>query len=427
MEQHISDRDVKAYLESELEPERLLSVDEHLAICGECRSRAMAHAGLFADTTFRSLLETDPADADHLSYEMLALYVDGAIDDVDREIVDAHTQQCHECSRQIEDLTKLKHQDNAVIPSALPAKATSWWTAVNSLRWIRLAVPALACVLIAVTLWWVWSDRKENRVETVNVPPANVTGPVVATPVLSPDNVELANSGTGTPGSNAEETPTVLALNDGNSRIEMDANGNLKGLEYTQLESSVKAALTTQSINISPVAKQLRPPGQVTMGESSSGIAFALTGPVGKVIETDRPQFRWQPLKDAESYRVVIFDDNFNKVAESPPLRQTAWTPAARLKRGTIYQWHVVAANDGKEIKSPVMPAPEPKFKVLDANAANEIAAAKRSGGSHLVLGILYANAGLLDESEREFQILAKQNPSSSVVKKLLQKVRSAR
>jgi predicted anti-sigma-YlaC factor YlaD len=419
MEQHIPDSDVRAYLEQRLAPERLLAVDEHLADCESCRSQAGAlstHTGVLAE-----MLEADPAEADHLPYEMFASYVDGTIDAVDREIVDAHTESCPTCYHELDDLLELKHQNDV---SGQKAASVARWGAISRLRWIRLAVPAFAALLIGLTIWWAWSGRRQNPPLAVDVPSANVIE-TAATPGLTPDNSEIANLANGTQAPNAEETPALIVLNDGNSHIELDANGNLKGLENTRLEGSVKAALTSQSITISPLLKELRPPGQVTMGESSSGVAFALTGPAGKVIETDRPQFRWQPLKDAETYTVVIYDNDFNKVAESPPLRQTAWT-SGRLKRGTIYQWHVIAVKDGKQIKSPVMPAPEPKFKVLDANAANEIAAAKRSG-SHLVLGILYANAGLLDESEREFQILARQNPNSVVVKRLLQKVRSGR
>ena len=73
-------------------------------------------------------------------------------------------------------------------------------------------------------------------------------------------------------------------------------------------------------------------------------------------------------------------------------------------------------------------PAPDAKFKILDASSANEIAAAKRqAGNSHLLLGVVYANAGLLDDAEREFQALLKQNPRSDLARKLLNKVKAAR
>jgi hypothetical protein len=88
----------------------------------------------------------------------------------------------------------------------------------------------------------------------------------------------------------------------------------------------------------------------------------------------------------------------------------------------------VTATRNGEEIKSPVRPAPEAKFKVADQTSFNEIERVRRVGGnSHLLLGITYANAGLIDEAEREFQILLKNNPNSDVAKKLLSKVRSAR
>ena len=162
------------------------------------------------------------------------------------------------------------------------------------------------------------------------------------------------------------------------------------------------------------------------MGEDQPGVAFALTGPIGKVVASTRPQFRWKPLKDADSYVVKIFDAKFRSVAESPPLRSTVWVPPVQLSHGNAYQWQVTAIKDGEEVVSPVRPAPDARFRVVDAAAANDIAAAKRAR-SHLVLGITYANAGLIDEAEREFGKLLERNPRSEVVKGLLRKVRAAR
>ncbi len=55
---------------------------------------------------------------------------------------------------------------------------------------------------------------------------------------------------------------------------------------------------------------------------------------------------------------------------------------------------------------------------------ANAIETAKKKyGNSRLLLGILYADAGMLDEAEREFQALLKKNPGSALARKLLRKV----
>ena len=73
-------------------------------------------------------------------------------------------------------------------------------------------------------------------------------------------------------------------------------------------------------------------------------------------------------------------------------------------------------------------PAPEAKFLIADSPHFAEIERARRSAGnSHLILGIVYANAGLLDEAQREFQTLLNSNPNSDIARKLLAKVKAVR
>jgi hypothetical protein len=43
------------------------------------------------------------------------------------------------------------------------------------------------------------------------------------------------------------------------------------------------------------------------------------------------------------------------------------------------------------------------------------------------VLGVLYAQAGLLDDAEREFSALLRANPKSEVARKLLSNVRATK
>ena len=43
--------------------------------------------------------------------------------------------------------------------------------------------------------------------------------------------------------------------------------------------------------------------------------------------------------------------------------------------------------------------------------------------GSHLVMGVAYARAGLIDDALREFRSLAQQNPESSLARQLLEQV----
>ena len=57
-----------------------------------------------------------------------------------------------------------------------------------------------------------------------------------------------------------------------------------------------------------------------------------------------------------------------------------------------------------------------------------ELAAARRAyGSSHLTLGLLYADAGLLREAEQEFRLVQKANPNSDLARNLLRNVQSLR
>jgi hypothetical protein len=164
------------------------------------------------------------------------------------------------------------------------------------------------------------------------------------------------------------------------------------------------------------------------MGGSGEGVSFALLSPVGTVVETDHPTFRWRPLSGATTYALNVYDSSLNTVATVDRLSATQWMAARPLKRNEVYTWQVTAVKDGQEITSPVPPAPEAKFKVLDRARAEELRMAKKTyPDSHLILGAVYKKAGLLDDAEREFKALLSANPNSPVAQKLLQDVKSLR
>ena len=93
-----------------------------------------------------------------------------------------------------------------------------------------------------------------------------------------------------------------------------------------------------------------------------------------------------------------------------------------------IYQWQVRAESGGTDVVSPTPPAPPAQFRVLDSAEAAELAEAEtRYDDSHLLMALLYARAGLLDESEEELRALGEQNPQSSVVSDLARSVSGLR
>jgi hypothetical protein len=217
----------------------------------------------------------------------------------------------------------------------------------------------------------------------------------------------------------------VAQLNDGPMLVTLDQEGRLAGVDNlpASYQRMVKEALTTQRVERSPLLAGLRQEAGSLRGRDEQGNQFALTEPAGKVVLSDRPVFRWSPLTGATGYVVEIYDDQFNLVIASPQLTASSWTPTQPLKRDKIYSWQVMARKDGQEFK-----APPATFRVLGQSKANELAQARRAyATSHLTMGLIYAQAGLLNEAEAEFRALQKANPNSEVARRLLTQVRTMR
>ena len=148
----------------------------------------------------------------------------------------------------------------------------------------------------------------------------------------------------------------------------LDQEGKLSGVDDLPpaYQRMVKEALTNQRLEKSSLLVGLNRPASSLMGSDEQGNKFSVIEPVGKVLMSDRPTFRWSQLEGATGYVVEVYDEKFNLVATSPQLTANSWTVPQPLKRGGIYSWQVKAIKDGQEFKSPRPPAPQAKFRILD-------------------------------------------------------------
>ena len=163
-------------------------------------------------------------------------------------------------------------------------------------------------------------------------------------------------------------------------------------------------------------------------GSDHQGNKFSVINPIGIVMFSDRPTFRWSPLEGATGYVVEVYDDQLSQVTTSQQLTDTSWTTPQSLKRGAIYSWQVTAIKGGEEFSSPRPPAPLAKFRILDETLSNEVVQAHRAyASSHLMLALVYTRAGLLDEAEREFRKLHEINPNSTIPSRLLTNLQAMR
>jgi hypothetical protein len=163
------------------------------------------------------------------------------------------------------------------------------------------------------------------------------------------------------------------------------------------------------------------------MGGSPS-VEYPLLGPFREVVTTDRPTLKWRPVEGATAYVAGVYDLALNEVVVSDRQEQTEWTVPRPLKRGRTYVWQLKVTRSGVVTRLPAAGAPDARFKVLEASRLDAIERARQGhGDSHLLMGVLYADAGLLADAEREIEQLAQANPRSEVAQRLLRGIKSAR
>jgi len=430
---HLSTQRAEEYRQRVLPGPELLAVDDHLAVCEECRRQISGNVEgetLVSDFHHRLLSTPDVSESDHIPYEQLVTLVDGELEKNERDALQTHLEVCEPCTQDLNDLHAFRAELNAVTTeedvrtprSSSSEKIRSWIGSQRVL--LRPAFAgALALLLIAASVasflaWRAWR-RSQSVLEAASPAPE-------ATPEANSPNVAAG------PSPSQESTANehfVGTLNDGGKRVTLDATGNIDGLAPLQDSSSqaVRRALTTGQVQVPDLSELTGIKGRL-LGPTNDGDKFSLISPVGIVTRSAKPTLRWQPLKGATSYTVTILDSSYNVVTTSPPLTTTNWTLTTGLARGRVYSWQVNALKDGKENISPSPPAPEARFRVVDNDMAGELSKVEKlSGNSHLVRGILFAKAGLLNEAEHEIRALVAANPDSQRARQLLQSIRAVK
>lgn len=421
---HLTDLELELYRKRDMPPERLLVANSHLSSCQQCSVRYGAENKIAsAFTVLQDLQSINEVESEHLSFERLADYVDGNLDEKHRTEVSVHIRECVECELRLQELAILKPLVTTPVQLSTekrPALLESFFAFFRP----RLMLQLASLLLIAALLLWAMTlKRRVNGLEQA-VSDLEKTNEVLAKnskPANEPTDIEVPENAPDVP----ENSANLIAINDANGQITIDEKGTLKGFSELSpaYETSIKEALTKSRLQL-PRMPSGTGPKDVLMGTPEEE-HFSLITPVGKIVQTLRPAFRWQPLKGAIGYQVFLKDVT-GKIIESGELIVTEWTSNVPLKRGMVYSWQVVAMKNGREIIAPPATGTTAQVKILGQAEADEIAQGKKSHpDSHLLLGILYAKAGLLDDARREFTILLKNNPQSDVVKRLLNTVKA--
>lgn len=361
---HLREAEIERFSRQALTADALVSVADHVASCEACRGRVAV--ALDADRAEEALEAALGLPDRHVSEADVHADVGGRLGRLRRRDVEAHAAECCRCAEEIRDLQQFARDEAG---KNMRRRIGPWW----------YSGLAAAAIPLAILLPGVFRTA----------PPA-----------------------------------LLLALNDGPGRVQVDRRGAVLGLALSPGDAGTvrDAVLNRRLAAPEHIAALGRDRGELR-GEAPAA-SFRVLAPVATAVAAERPAFRWTALANRTVYTVRVRDTTSDATITSPPLEALEWIPEAPLTRGHIYEWQVETAAGGGDRIAPLPPDPPAAFAVLSAEVAARLAAAP---DSHLVRGILYANAGALDAARQELEALAAQNPGFDTVRQWLADIDGAR
>lgn len=140
--------------------------------------------------------------------------------------------------------------------------------------------------------------------------------------------------------------------------------------------------------------------------------------PVSEAVEETQPVLYWSAAFGEPPYTVSISDDRNLVIARAQGIQNTSWMVLTPLHRGGEYTWQVTVAGASEQAS----------FRVLDDGQVmlwRAMLAAHRD--SHLVIGLVAQQLGMLAIAEREYTALTKAYPDSNTAALLLNNVTDLR
>jgi hypothetical protein len=169
-----------------------------------------------------------------------------------------------------------------------------------------------------------------------------------------------------------------------------------------ELQDLRDQAVLSGRVDIPPaIARMINRPAGLLRGDAIRPV-LQLETPVATAALTAQPEFRWRALPTVDWYEVAVFDSHFSPVVESGHLTGATWQCTKPLDPGKEYLWQVTTSIGGRKSLSPAPPESEARFLVLSEAESRRLAAlAAKYPDDHVLLGVLYARAGALEEARQ--------------------------
>lgn len=401
--------------------------------------------------------------AEHLTIEQLHDYAADTVEKPARREIGAHLINCPDCRARLpkpstEQFLAALFTENTIGENGEAAPTAqadsrrlekrSIFNVSESLFRIKtLALGAAgAFVLLAGFLlagWWMTATKNSGGSETANLAAPQLPAAVMENKNAAPEQTPLIaqtggrdlkaqqptnkNSIAKTGGNTAEpqkrltgdarvsERPNIITQQSRGAEIEPQSATER---EIAALLEKTPASVASLRSNGTAVLRSSNQPQPATSEQS-----FALTFPVGETVLDAQPEFRWQSVPAAKSYRISIQNSSYDEVA-SVTVNQPAFKLDKPLARGTIYLWRVTAKTDaGSEIIAPQPPKPPARFRVADEKTEKQIAESQKRADDKLARAALLAREGMLDSAARLLREILRENPRHKSARRLLSRV----
>jgi hypothetical protein len=140
--------------------------------------------------------------------------------------------------------------------------------------------------------------------------------------------------------------------------------------------------------------------------------------PVSEAVEETQPVLYWSAAFGEPPYAVSITDERGQVIARAQGIQNTSWMVLTPLRRGGEYTWQVSVTGVSEQAS----------FRVLDDGQATLWSAMQTAHkDSHLVIGLVAEQLGLLGIAEREYAALTKAFPDSNTAALLLNNISQLR
>ena len=309
---------------------------------------------------------------EHPGYEAIEAYVDGKLDLAEKARIEQLAALSPQVAEDIADLDAVRRSIGDRTAPLAGAHGREGGRVRRNIQWAGVAAAAAAGFVAAV---WI-GTRSE--------------------PASAPAPKTQASAAVAAPAS-------------------MFAGSNLSNEERATVENAVASG----KLNVPASVLALNTRRGTLLGAAESRNPFNPLTPTATAVLSTRPSFEWSD-GHADHYTIAVFDDTFTEVARGANVTGTSWTPSIDLPRGGTYRWQVTAHRASGDITIPVPPQPEARFSIVDAQTAETVRGQRdRLSNLPLALGVLMADAGLLNEARAELQ-RAMEVPATAEAAKIL-------